>query len=665
MSFRHSIYHSPTSRSLSSPFRLAVLQNPRRHVRTVIPYNPNLPRPTFKHSTSPFIEPSLPPGFTFYDNHNDYPVIPVPDLSKMYQDPRTPPPLPRTSVFHYLFPPKRKGEHLRYYPEPDPRVIAYIDGLTGRELYRHHIPVQAMWLATGLARLGLKRGDVMGLFGMNSLDWIEGCMGGQALNLIVSPINYAYTPEEVLYQLMDSGAKAIMVQPDLVPVLEKALALAPPEYTLPESRILLLCQYDDKPAGTPYKCLQEIWDKQRVPRQLQGMEEKETAYLCYSSGTTGRAKGVETSHHNITSQIQAVNMSYEPLGVNDRVLGILPFGHIYGLTLLCHQPMTRGSPVVVLPKFDVETVLRTIQNYRITWALVVPPMLIALINSPLWDKYDLSSLKGVQTGAAPCSAELIAAFEGKFPKVKVRVGYGQPAKYVSQCTVTQGYGLTETSPVTHVMTIKEGLEHRGKIGRIIPTMQARIVDPDTGEDMPTGERGELWLRGTSVMKGYWRNPEATNNAFAPGGWFKTGDIATVDEQGYFAIVDRVKELIKYKGYQVPPAELEALLLTHPKVADVGVIGVYSESQATELPRAYIVPQGGLDAVKPAARAALAKEISDWVTGKVSGHKKLRGGVVFLDAIPKSPSGKILRKVLRDQAKQEQEDEVKKSRESKL
>jgi acyl-CoA synthetase (AMP-forming)/AMP-acid ligase II len=161
-------------------------------------------------------------------------------------------------------------------------------------------------------------------------------------------------------------------------------------------------------------------------------------------------------------------------------------------------------------------------------------MLIALINSPLWDKYDLSSLKGVQTGAAPCSAELIAAFEGKFPKVKVRVGYGQPAKYVSQCTVTQGYGLTETSPVTHVMTIKEGLEHRGKIGRIIPTMQARIVDPDTGEDMPTGERGELWLRGTSVMKGYWRNPEATNNAFAPGGWFKTGDIATVDEQGYFA-----------------------------------------------------------------------------------------------------------------------------------
>lgn len=161
-------------------------------------------------------------------------------------------------------------------------------------------------------------------------------------------------------------------------------------------------------------------------------------------------------------------------------------------------------------------------------------MLIALLNSPLWDKYDLSSLKGVQTGAAPCSAELIDAFESRFPQVKISPGFGLPPYNKPQCVVTQGYGLTETSPVTHVMNTQEGAEHRGKIGKIIPTMQARIVDAETGEDLPRGERGELWVRGSSVMKGYWKNDEATKNAFAPGGWFKTGDVATIDDEGYFA-----------------------------------------------------------------------------------------------------------------------------------
>jgi long-subunit acyl-CoA synthetase (AMP-forming) len=161
-------------------------------------------------------------------------------------------------------------------------------------------------------------------------------------------------------------------------------------------------------------------------------------------------------------------------------------------------------------------------------------MLIAMLNSPFWDKYNISSLRGLQTGAAPCSAELVAAFESKFPKIKIAQGYGQAPQIVSACPVTQGYGLTETSPVSHVMTGEESRKHPGSIGKLIPTMQARIVDADTGKDQEIGERGELWLRGPSVMKGYWRNPEATNNTFAPGGWFKTGDVATVDEQGYFA-----------------------------------------------------------------------------------------------------------------------------------
>jgi acyl-CoA synthetase (AMP-forming)/AMP-acid ligase II len=175
------------------------------------------------------------------------------------------------------------------------------------------------------------------------------------------------TPEELLHQLTDSGAAAVFVQPEMIATLEKALAL-PGAYKIPqpEKRIILLCPYEKKPEGTPYKCLQELWDKQAIPKQLIGEEEKRTAYLCYSSGTTGRAKGVETSHHNITSQLQAVNMAYQKLGEYDRILGVLPFGHIYGLTLLVHQPLTTGTPVIILPKFDVEEVFKAIQNVSIT-----------------------------------------------------------------------------------------------------------------------------------------------------------------------------------------------------------------------------------------------------------------------------------------------------------
>lgn len=212
-------------------------------------------------------------------------------------------------------------------------------------------------------------------------------------------------------------------------------------------------------------------------------------------------------------------------------------------------------------------------------------MMIALLHSSLVSNYDISSIRGFQSGAAPLSADLINAFESRFPHI----------------LITQGYGLTETTPVSHVMTLDESRHHPGAIGRVIPTYQARLVDADSGRDVEIGERGELWLKGPSVMKGYWRNEEATRNAFDDG-WFKTGDVAIVDDRKYFtyvllsclfvprptgiscSIVDRVKELIKYKGFQVPPAELEALLLGHPDVADVGVIGVYDKSQATELPR---------------------------------------------------------------------------------
>lgn len=237
----------------------------------------------------------------------------------------------------------------------------------------------------------------------------------------------------------------------------------------------------------------------------------------------------------MTSQVQAVQMVMEPfIAGRDRVLGILPFSHIYGLTLLIHYPLVTGVPIIVLPRFDEIKVLEVIQKYKITFGYVVPPVLIVLLNSKNVPKYDISSLRGVMSGAAPLSADLAHAVQDKLK-------FG----------VTQGYGLTETSPVSHVMTVEESQGRKGRIGKLMPTYQARLVSED-GKDVVSqgkGERGELWLRGPSVMKGYWRNADATKNTFADGGWFMTGDVAEVDNEGYFAIVDRVKELIKYKGFQ--------------------------------------------------------------------------------------------------------------------
>lgn len=340
--------------------------------------------------------------------------------------------------------------------------------------------------------------------------------------------------------MTDSTTSFIFIQPQLLPTLKAALEKAKSsgsKYTLSQDRIILLCSNADKPTDLPYKTIQQTWATENVSRSkpLSPGEESDTAYLCYSSGTTGRAKGVETTHHNMTSQVQAVQLVMEPfIAGRDRVLGILPFSHIYGLTLLIHYPLVTGVPIIVLPRFDEIKVLEVIQKYKITFGYVVPPVLIVLLNSKNVPNYDISSLRGVMSGAAPLSADLAHAVQDKLK-------FG----------VTQGYGLTETSPVSHVMTVEESQGRKGRIGKLMPTYQARLVTED-GKDVVSrgkGERGELWLRGPSVMKGYWRNVDATKNTFAEGGWFMTGDVAEVDNEGYFAIVDRVKELIKYKGFQ--------------------------------------------------------------------------------------------------------------------
>ncbi|TXT14831.1 uncharacterized protein COLE_01024 [Cutaneotrichosporon oleaginosum] len=531
--------------------------------------------------------------------------------------------LPQQSIFDFLLPP---GPGVSPIPDWSPAQPLFIDGLDGRVITRGELRDNALRIASGLRAVGVKRGDTACIWGFNSLEYVQAGYALMAAGVIASPANAAYQPLEVAHQLNDSNSTFIFIAPALLPAFEKARPHLNAPF--PNERIVLLCKPQDKPAGSPYKLITEILGEPAEPEQFNGKDAQEVAWLCYSSGTTGLPKGVMTSHFNLTSQLQAGVLGIEHLeSGHDAVLGVLPMSHVYGLAYILMMPSTMGVPVVILPRFDEEATLHIIQKYKITYGLIVPPILLVLLHSKLLAKYDISSMRAMVCAAAPLSALQAEAFAAKFPDIKLM----------------QGYGMTECSPATHVMAAHEVEGNEGYCGRMLPTFQARLVDHNTGLDAAPGERGELWLRGPNIMLGYHNRPEETAKSMAPGGWYKTGDVLTRRDDGWWKVVDRVKELIKYKGFQVAPAELEGLLLKHPK----------DESQATELPRAYIV-------VAPDYKdeRGVGREVADWLASQVASHKRLRGGVVVVDEIPKSPAGKILRKHLRDRAAKEWQAESK-------
>lgn len=300
--------------------------------------------------------------------------------------------------------------------------------------------------------------------------------------------------------------------------------------------------------------------------------------------------------------------------------------------------MYGGYHAVIMSKFDIEKFCANVQNYRITYAYVVPPVVLLLSKHPVVDKYDLSSLRMMNSGAAPLTRELVEA-----ASARIKVG------------IKQGYGLSETSPTSHAQSWDEWDKYIGSVGKLMPNMEAKyMTTPEDGSEpreVAVGEVGELYLRGPNVFLGYHNNPRATAECLSPDGWFRTGDVGYQDKEGNFYITDRVKELIKYKGFQVPPAELEGLLLDHEAVDDVAVIGVESTEHGSEVPRAYVVRSAKSKASGVSAEEEAAN-IVNWLNSKVAQHKRLRGGVRFIDAIPKSVSGKILRRVLKQKAKED-------------
>ncbi|PYI05848.1 acetyl-CoA synthetase-like protein [Aspergillus sclerotiicarbonarius CBS 121057] len=525
---------------------------------------------------------------------------------------------------------------------PDNKVI-YKDADTQRSYTYQQVKDAALSFGKGLkAIFDWKKGDVLALFTPNSIDTPAVMWGAIWAGGIVSPSNPAYTADELAFQLKNSGAKVLITQAPLLPIATAAAK----EAGIPEDHIILVGDQRDPQARTKhFTSIRNISGATRF-RKTKIDPSRDLSFLVYSSGTTGVPKGVMLSHRNLVANIlqlaagEAGNLTWNggADGKGDRVLAFLPFFHIYGLNCLVHQTIYQGYELVVMTKFDIEKWCAHVQNYRITFSYIVPPVVLLLGKHPIVDKYDLSALRLLNSGAAPLTQELVEA-------VYARIN----------CGIKQGYGLSETSPTTHTQPWEEWRTTVGSVGKLLPNMDAKYMTmPEDASDpveVPAGQVGELYMRGPNIFLGYHNNPSATADCLSPDGWFRTGDVGYQDPQGNFYITDRVKELIKYKGFQVAPAELEGILVDNDAIDDVAVIGLESEAHGTEVPLAYVVRSAkslssGVDGLQEATN------IVKWLDAKVAYHKRLRGGVTFIDEIPKSASGKILRRLLKKKAKEE-------------
>ena len=494
-------------------------------------------------------------------------------------------------------------EHVFEHADRWPEKAALIDGPTGRTLTYAELRAAVRSFAAGLRARGFGKSDTFAIYSPNLPEYAVAFFGVSTAGGIVTTMNPLYTAEEVHRQLADSGARFLLTIPQ---ALEAARPAA--EGTAVEEVFV----FGEADGATPFAALLAEGE----PPAPAIDPRRDLVALPYSSGTTGLPKGVMLSHYNIVANLVQIAAA-EGIDKDDTLIGILPFYHIYGMVVIMGASLHAGATVVTMPRFDLEQFLGLLQRHRVTTGYLVPPVVLALAKHPLVDRYDISSLRNVMSGAAPL-AESVAR--------------GAAAR--NGMLVRQGYGLTETSPVTHT-NAPEKETRITSVGTSLPNTEWRIVDTATGTDASTGELGEVCIRGPQVMLGYLRNPEATRAMIDAEGWLHTGDIGKADSDGYLYIVDRLKELIKYKGFQVAPAELEAVVQSHPAVADAAVIPSADE-EAGEIPKAFVVLREGA--------AATTDEIMAHVAERVAPHKKVRR-VEFIDAIPKVPSGKILRRQL--------------------
>ena len=484
-----------------------------------------------------------------------------------------------------------------------PDKPALIDGPSGRTLTYARLRAGVRAVASGLAARGFSKGDVFAIFSPNVPEYAVAFHGVAMAGGAVTTMNPLYTAEEVHRQLSDSGARFLLTIPQF---LESAREGAR------GTNVEEVFVFGEAEGATPFGALLAAGD----PPAIDFDPHEDLVALPYSSGTTGMPKGVMLTHYNLVANLSQIDV-VEGIDSNDVLIGILPFYHIYGMTVIMNAALRAGATIVTMPRFDLEQFLGLIQQYKVTTGYLVPPIVLALAKHPLVDQFDISSLRNVMSGAAPLPES---------------VATGAAAR--NNMRVRQGYGMTELSPVTHTNPMSRELRITS-VGTALPNTEWRIVDIETGEDAAGGELGEVWVRGPQAMKGYLHNEEATRNMIDANGWLHTGDIGRADADGYLYVVDRLKELIKYKGFPIAPAELEAAVQSHPAVADAAVIPSPDE-EAGEVPKAFVVLRAGAEAT--------ADDIMAHVAGHVAPHKKVRR-VEFVEAIPKVPSGKILRRQL--------------------
>jgi acyl-CoA synthetase (AMP-forming)/AMP-acid ligase II len=492
---------------------------------------------------------------------------------------------------------------------------ALIDGPTGRTLTYAQLSDAMRRVATALDRRGFRKGDVFAIYSHNVPEYAILFNAVALLGGIVTTANPLCTAGELAKQLKDCRARLLMTAPPFLDKAKEAAAV---------SGIEELFVFGEGPGARPFA---ELLDAPPTPPSVAINPAEDIVVLPYSSGTTGFPKGVMLTHRNIVANLCQMNgaVDFDAFQEPDTILAVLPLFHIYGMVVVMQLGLCNGATIVTMPRFDFEEFLATTQKYRVTILPIVPPIVLAMIKSPAVSQYDLSSVRLVFSGAAPLGAAQAHQLEDRL-----------------KCEVRQGYGMTEASPVTHISPTRKGVPvDIGSAGRLTPSTEVKFVDPATGQPVSGAKQeGELYIRGPQIMKGYLNQPGETAACIDSEGWYHTGDVGYADENGWTYIVDRTKELIKYKGMQVAPAELEALLLTHPAVLDVAVVRRPDE-EAGEIPKAFIVLKSDAE-----SRAVTADAITSWVAERVAPHKRIRQ-LEFTAQIPKSPSGKILRRLIVD------------------
>lgn len=492
---------------------------------------------------------------------------------------------------------------------------AIVDANTNTSFTLGQIKTKIEQVATGLAKKGLEKGQVVCIYAPNSVDFIIAWQAIALLRGIVSTVNPIYTSSEISHQLNIVKPKFVFTTSTLVKNVQQSVK----EIALPLEEIFIFGS-ETLEGTTLFSSLTE--NDGNYPRRSVDIK-KDIVCIPFSSGTTGLSKGVALSHFNIATNVLQMAM-IDKYSTEDVFLSTLPLFHAYGMITTINLGLYLGLTSVVMTQFVLEKYLSLIQEYKPRILHVVPPIILLLSKHPLIDKYDLSSVDYIISAAAPLGLEIEQSVQKRISTLK---------------EVKQAYGMTELSPASHYSPPGQVLP--GSIGLLLPGMEAKIIDLKTGEELPINSQGELCVKGPNVMLGYYLNPQATQETIDSSGYLHTGDISTVDSNGFFFIVDRLKELIKYKGFQVAPAELESILVQHPAITDAAVIGVIDE-QGEEVPKGFVVLKEG--------HTLTAQEVAQFVESKVSPHKKLRGGVEFVQQIPRASSGKILRRLLKPGAK---------------